>query len=390
MTEQDVKPWQRRASPLARQALLCLILLIAYASLYPFEFQRAAVGPFDYLFAPLPRWITQFDVVTNVLGYLPLGMLTVLALHPAWRGVRAVVAAFVLGAWLSGGIEALQTYLPTRVASNVDLATNALGALIGGAIAVPLTSPLLDRGWLRHLRFAWFERHASLLLVLLALWPWAQAYPQQFLFGDGDLVRQIWLWQDPDVTGRVIDWVPRLGQLQDYLSELDAVASHALWETVVSASGTVLAGLLATLAMRRTAPRVPLLCAMFISAFAIKAIASAWQFSPAQAFDWVTAGAIYGVVIGALVLLVAGRGPRALRGAVALAALVVLLVFVNLLPANPYYEAALQSWRQGRYVHFNVLARWLAWTWPYLVLIYLLAMFDPSHRGPARTAGVRR
>jgi len=386
MTEQDVKPWQRRASPLARQALLCLILLIAYASLYPFEFQGAAVGPFDYLFAPLPRWITQFDVITNVLGYLPLGMLTVLALHPAWRGVRAVVAAFVLGAWLSGGIEALQTYLPTRVASNVDLATNALGALIGGAIAVPLTSPLLDRGWLRHLRFAWFERHASLLLVLLALWPWAQAYPQQFLFGDGDLVRQIWLWQDPDVTGRVIDWVPRLGQLQDYLSELDAVASHALWETVVSASGTVLAGLLATLAMRRTAPRVPLLCAMFTSAFAIKAIASAWQFSPAQAFDWVTAGAIYGVVIGALVLLVAGRGPRALRGA----ALVVLLVFVNLLPANPYYEAALQSWRQGRYVHFNVLARWLAWTWPYLVLIYLLAMFDPSHRGPARTAGVRR
>ena len=390
MTDQDIKPWQRRASPLARQALLCLILLIAYASLYPFEFQRAAVGPFDYLFAPLPRWITQFDVITNVLGYLPLGMLTVLALHPAWRGVRAVVAAFVLGALLSGGIEALQTYLPTRVASNVDLATNALGALIGGAIAVPLTSPLLDRGWLRHLRFAWFERHASLLLVLLALWSWAQAYPQQFLFGDGDLVRQIWLWQDPDVTGLVIDWVPRLGQLQDYLSELDAVASHALWETVVSASGTVLAGLLATLAMRRTAPRVPLLCAMFTSAFAIKAIASAWQFSPAQAFDWVTAGAIYGVVIGALVLLVAGRGPRALRGAVALGALVVLLVFVNLLPANPYYEAALQSWRQGRYVHFNVLARWLAWTWPYLVLVYLLAMFDPSHRGPARTAGVRR
>ncbi len=32
--------------------------------------------------------------------------------------------------------------------------STSLGALIGGAIAVPLTSPLLDRGWLRHLRFA--------------------------------------------------------------------------------------------------------------------------------------------------------------------------------------------------------------------------------------------
>lgn len=387
MPDRDLKPWQRRASPLTRQALSCLLLLMAYASLYPFEFQRAVVGPFDYLWAPLPRWMTMFDVVTNVLGYIPLGVMTVFALHPVWRGTRAVLVAFLLGTLFSCGMEALQTYLPTRVASNVDLATNALGALIGGAIAVPLTSPLLDRGWLRHLRFAWFERHASVLLVLLALWPWAQAYPQQFLFGDGDLVRQIWLWQDPDVTDLVLDWVPRLAELQDYLSDLDAVASHALWETVVTASGTVLAGLLATLAMRRSAPRVPLLCAMFASAFAIKAAAGAWQFAPAQAFDWVTSGACYGLIAGAAILLPVARGPRALRGIVALMALIVLLVFVNLLPANPYYEAALQSWRQGQYLHFNVLARWLAWTWPYLALLYLLAMFDPTHRGPARSVG---
>ncbi|GAB3625723.1 teicoplanin resistance protein VanZ [Pandoraea terrae] len=387
MHDRPLKPWQRRASPLSRQGLLCLILLIAYASLYPFTFQRAAVGPFDYLFAPLPRYMTMFDVVTNVLGYIPLGVMTVLALHPVWRGTRAVLAALALGALLSCGMEALQTYLPTRVASNVDLATNAVGALIGGALAVPLTSPLLDRGWLRQLRFAWFERHASVLLVLLALWPWAQAYPQQFLFGDGDLVRQIWLWQDPDVTDTVLDWVPRLADLQGYLSDLDAVASHVLWETVVTASGTIVAGLLLTLSLRRAAPRVALLGAMFVVAFAVKSSAAALQFSPAQAFDWVTPGAVYGLVVGGALLMALAWGPRTLRGIAVFAALLVMLVLVNLLPANPYYESALQMWRQGQYVHFNVLARWLAWTWPYLVLFYLMAMFDPSHRGPARDVG---
>ena len=62
-------------------------------------------------------------------------------------------------------MEAVQTYLPTRVASNLDLAANALGALLGAAIMSPATGALLDRGLLRRSRLLWFERDTAALAV---------------------------------------------------------------------------------------------------------------------------------------------------------------------------------------------------------------------------------
>ncbi|EMN1930945.1 teicoplanin resistance protein VanZ, partial [Burkholderia ambifaria] len=38
---------------------------------------------------------------------------------------------------------------------------------------------------------------------------------------------------------------------------------------------------------------------------------------------------------------------------------------------NPFFDFTLSGWRQGRYVHFNSIARWLAWIWPYAALIWL-------------------
>lgn len=384
MSGGSLKPWQRRASPLVRQALLALVVLMVYASLYPFDWQGATVGPFDFVLAPLPRYLTWFDVIVNVLGYLPLGIAVVLALHPAWRGARAVFAAFAAGLVLSGAMESLQTYLPSRVSSNVDLATNALGALIGGAIAAPLASPLLDRGWLRHWRLAWFDRRASAALALLGLWPLAQAYPQQFLFGTGALMRQIWLSLDPGATGTLLGWVPGLAHLRRDVATLDPIAGQFAWEATVAASGTLVAGLLPTLSMRRSAPRLRLILALLSAGIAVKTAAAALQFSPAQAFDWVTPGAVLGLASGLVLLLLTARLPRGMRGGVALLALSVGLLLVNVLPVNPYYQMALDAWRQGQYLHFNVLARWIDLIWPYLALVYLLAMFDPTHRGHPR------
>ncbi|MEK7927299.1 teicoplanin resistance protein VanZ, partial [Burkholderia contaminans] len=58
-----------RASPLARQAFAAYAALVVYASLYPFGgWVSLGIGPFDYLFAPMQRYVTAFDVVTNVVG----------------------------------------------------------------------------------------------------------------------------------------------------------------------------------------------------------------------------------------------------------------------------------------------------------------------------------
>ncbi|MFP3710612.1 teicoplanin resistance protein VanZ, partial [Paraburkholderia sp. SIMBA_009] len=73
-------PVTPRASSLARQAFAAYAALIVYASLYPFDgWLSLGIGPFDYLFAPMQRYVTAFDVVTNVLGYWPFGALGVLA-----------------------------------------------------------------------------------------------------------------------------------------------------------------------------------------------------------------------------------------------------------------------------------------------------------------------
>ena len=88
-----------RASPLARYFLLAYALLIVYASLNPFSgWHDPAISPFDFMLAPLPRYIVAFEVGANIAAYIPLGFLVVLALHPGWRGLLALLAAVLIAA----------------------------------------------------------------------------------------------------------------------------------------------------------------------------------------------------------------------------------------------------------------------------------------------------
>src|SRR5262245_62125198 len=117
----DARPWLRRASLLARLAFLAYTVIIVYASLTPWAGWRdLGVAAFASVTAPWPDRITRFDVIVNVLGYLPFGLLAVLALYPRVRGVGAILIALLAGTLLSGSIEAIQTFLPRRVSSNVD------------------------------------------------------------------------------------------------------------------------------------------------------------------------------------------------------------------------------------------------------------------------------
>ena len=85
-----------RASPVARAALLAYLLLIVYASWFPFSGWRSSgLSPFAFLVLQMPRWWTGFDVMVNIVGYRPFGALIVLALHPRVRGPWAVAIAAV-------------------------------------------------------------------------------------------------------------------------------------------------------------------------------------------------------------------------------------------------------------------------------------------------------
>jgi VanZ family protein len=372
-----IKQWQRRPSAFSRQALGAYAALVVYGSLYPFSGWRSlGIGPFAYLTEPLPRYLTAFDVVTNVLGYMPLGALIVLALYPRWRGSLAVCAALAGGALLSGAMEAIQTYLPTRVASNLDLAANAFGSLVGAVLIAPATSALLDRGLLRRMRFAWFERNAAYVIGLSALWPFAAMFPAPYLFGGGDLPHVLWDMLDPAMQDAILAWVPAAWDIESWPDQLNALLPDESWEALITSANLFAVLVLATLLTRERAPRIRLMIGLVLTTLLAKAGVTFMQSRSGLFFDWATDGALEGISIGTVAGVLSVSLPRALRASLAGGALVVALVLSNLLPVNPYFDIVLADWRQGRYLHFNGLLHWLAWVWPYAALGWLASFAE--------------
>jgi VanZ family protein len=357
------KPWHARSSPLAQGACAVYAALLLYSGLAPWRGWRdLGVAPFAYMTAPVPRHLTTFDLIVNVLGYVPLGALVVLALHPRVRGALAVLLAVVAGALLSGTVEALQTYLPSRVPTNIDLATNTLGALAGGLLAAPFASSLIDRGRLADLRLRWFERRPSALLLLVSLWPLAQIAPEPMLFGSGDL---------REALGEAIS---ALGGAWPSLDPAEfGPAEFVLAEAFVVSAALLAVGLAFASAMRSVAPRAVLLVALLLAALAVKTLAHGTLFGAERAVAWLTPGAYGGLAIGTLALLAASAGPVHWRPRFALVALAAALVAVNLVPVNPYFLVNMQEWRQGVFLNFNELASWLSTLWPYALGLALLA-----------------
>jgi len=368
-TEDEAGP---RGSPVARAALLAYLLLIVYASWYPFSgWRNSGLSPFAFLTLGMPRWWTGFDVMVNIVGYMPLGVLLVLALYPAVRGLWAVVVAAVVGVLVSGTMEAVQNYLPTRVPSNLDLLTNSAGCLAGALIGAWCASLLLDRSRLYRLRQRWFAAHASQGLVLVALWPLAQVFPQNYLFGNGQVLPLLseWLseWLDTD-----IDLVTMLrGDVPM------SVEQYWLSETIITACGMTGAALTLLCLTRRDAPRLALMLALVAAGLVVKTLASSLFFAPDNALVWVTPGAEGGFLIGLIMLAGLAFAPQVAQRRLAVVTLVLSLIVVNTIPANPYFVSTLQAWQQGKFLNFNGAAQFLGMAWPVLALWFLLL---PSHR----------
>jgi len=362
-----------KPSPVARAALLAYFLLIVYASWYPFSGWRdLGLSPFIFLqHIDMPRYWTKFDAITNVVGYIPLGTLIVYGLYPRVQGWTAFALTTACGLLTSGTMEAVQTYLPSRVSSNLDFYTNAVGCSVGAMIGVLTVRKLLGQSHLYRLRRHWFKPNASQGLVLLALWPLAQIYPQGFLFGHGQLLPILsdWLSELLDMS---IDLASYVRPDADLTPE-----QYWLSETIITACGMVGAALSLLCVLRKPAPRAALVLTMVGAAIVVKAMATALLFSPENAFVWVTPGAEGGFLIGAIMLAGLAFAPHAAQRRVAALALILSLLIVNTTPANPYFVATLQTWVQGKFLNFNGAAQFLSLLWPFFALWFLLL---PSHK----------
>ena len=346
--------------------------LIVYASLYPFAGWRdQGIAPWEFLSSPLPKYWTGFDVIANVAGYGPLGFLLALSFLRRGRerfapttNTAAIAVAVLAASVLSLCMEALQTYLPSRVPSNVDFALNTLGALLGAVAAGALElAGAIDR-WSRF-RLRWFVEEARGALVLLALWPFALLFPASVPLGLGQVFERLetalaeWLLDTP-----FLEWLP----VRDV--ELQPLVPGT--ELLCVALGALIPCLLGYSVMRAVGRRAMFTAAMLGLGIGATALSAALSWGPAHAWAWLSLPVRLGLTMGLLLALALVALPR--RGCLALLvlALVVHLSLLNQAPASAYFAHTLQAWEQGRFIRFNGLAQWLGWLWPYGALVYVL------------------
>ena len=344
------------------------MVLTAYASLYPLSGWRdPGVSAFAYLAAGWPRLLYKFDVLVNVLGYMPYGLLCVAALYPRVTGTPAFLISLASGTLLSILLEAGQNFLPTRFASNADVLANALGAAIGAAIGLRAAAWLLEHGPFRRFRaLALLPGTAvDLGLVLLGLWLFTQLNPTTLLFGTGDLRELVLAPPGP----------PRA---PEFFASIEAASS--------AANLVAVALVVSAIAAPGQAVRF-LFLGLVAAALAIKAFTFALM--RADAFAWLTPGAQNGLVAGVVIALAAVSLPRVAR--LGLAALLVMAasMLVNLAPPNPYLTASLRIWHQGHFFNFNGLTRLVCAAWPFLLLAYVVFLASRRRRDP-ETPGLRK
>lgn len=365
-------PAEKHGSAVSRASLLAYLLLIIYASWFPFSGWRGSgLSPFIFLNTTMPQYWTGFDVVVNIIGYIPLGMLFALAVYPRIHGIWAILLASLLSMLVSGTVEAVQTYLPSRVPSNLDFFTNSAGGFVGAIIGAFGARSYLDESRLYRLRQRLFAQQASLGLVLLALWPLAQIYPQPYLFGHGQILPILSNW-----LSRLLDTNVDLIALLRPGAAM-SVEQYWLSETIITACGMTGAVLTLLCIARRGAPRALLVAGLLIAAVVVKALASSLFFTPENAFVWVTPGAQGGFLIGLIMVSGLAFAPHVAQRRLAAVTLVLSLLVVNTIPVNPYFSATLSGWVQGKFLNFNGAAQFLSLMWPFFALWFLLL---PSHK----------
>ena len=352
-----------RPSALARYLLAAYALLIVYASLNPFSGWRdPGVSPLFFLTEPLPRYIVAFEVAANIAAYVPMGLLLTLAMHPRWRGAPALAGAMLCALGMSFCLEALQSYLPTRIPSNIDLAANFLGGTLGAAAGGLLTRHLLRDDGLHSLRYRLFREGArvDLGLVLLGLWLISLLYPGTSLFGNGDLRA---VFSEPG-------------------GELHPAETFIRFEALVVGSNTVAVGLLLALLVGRDQPVRALFIALLGLGLGVRTLCYGLLFNTHNLFDWLTPGASLGLAGGVLVVLVAVMFSRAAKIMLCGLALMAATSLVNFAPENPYFLAALADWQQGHFLNFNGFTRVLSAAWPFAAILYVLGFSGSRGRDP--------
>ena len=355
---------------------LAYAILIAYASLYPFgDWRDQGIAPWAFLGAPWPKYWTGFDFAINVAGYMPLGFLAALAVLRRRPGVgawRAILRATLAGAAISFAMETLQSYLPARIPSNVDLGLNVIGTLAGALLAAGLERLGAIARWTR-MRANWFVEDSSGALVLLALWPVALLFPAAVPFGLGQVFERLengiadWLSDTP-----FLEWMP----LRQF--ELEPLVPGV--ELLCVMLGALVPCLLAFAITRSAGRRAIALVMLLAVGLLVSALSAALSYGPDHAWAWLSLPVQVGIASAMVVGAALVGAPRRFCAALLLVALMLHLALLNQAPESAYFAQTLATWEQGRFIRFHGVVQWLGWLWPFATLGYVVVLLSRRAR----------
>jgi VanZ family protein len=354
------------ATPLA----LAWAALVLYASLYPFTGWRWPPGQgfITLMRLPWPPWNDGFDTWSNLLGYLPLGLLLLIAARRSdWRWAPTVLLTLGLPSLLSYAAELTQTFLPGRYPSAKDWALNSAGAAAGALLG----SAIHAMGWIQRwslIRERWFVRQSAGALALLALWPMGLLFPAPAPLGLGQLGWRLREWLVEALRG--VPWAEAVHALL-----ASPPPQGSLWppaEGAISALGMLAPCLVAFSVVPPGWRRVVLVFGALAMAGMAMTLSTLLNFGPDHALAWIAPGTGAALLAGAGVATLLASSNRRVAAALGLVALTALVMLVAQAPSDPYFAQSLRQWEQGKFVRFHGLAQWVGWLWPYAAMGWLL------------------
>ncbi len=327
---------------------------LAVISLTPIQGWRfVPEAPWTFLFQPWPRYWTGLDVLVNVLAYMPLGALVCLGFsHRLRKGPLNSFASFLLaclaGLLLSVLLEALQTYIPSRRASILDVLSNlggtAAGAFIAGVYAQSRQKLVVADN--RPIEIG--------ALMIFGLWILAQAAPQEIWLALGDVIAH---------SGEIFS-----GQ-------------RVLAEALCVTSAILACALIIHLALLESSRWLPAyrpshwfatLMALVAVTVGVRALWILLLHSPEALWAWFGPGTQAGLVLALLTAYgLSGLKPSQQK-TVAIAALMATILLTNTLPENQYASQAFSGWSSGPWLNLRALANFAAIAWPFAALLWVL------------------
>ncbi|QZA81808.1 VanZ family protein [Deefgea piscis] len=328
------------------------LLLILIVSLYPFSGWRFTGEPITAFYTyPLPYYFTVFDNAINILAYIPLGLSAVLILR---RYRLAFLYATCICLLVSMSIEFVQQFLPSRVASNMDMISNVLGGGIGAIAGVVLSHRYFLQYWL-HFRHDYLASSAVVEwgFIWLALW-----FVTQF---------------DPSLPFLGVVVMPQ-GLPQPFVSPIQ---SPALFLRLLEGGGMMLhllaVALFVSLLVRyhRYAPRA--IASVLICALLVKMGFAGMLLQPEQFFAWINLNIALGGIAGIVLLAFFLRLNRRLRAWAGFLALCLINIITYLWPLSPNGSSNLDGykWSYGHLQHFNGMSSAIGDIWPIGTMLFL-------------------